>query len=77
MKGRCNIDCVFCDVAIGWADRTNFGVYDRRGITRSGDVIYRGYGVVFMVDNVVYQWYGGMEIIIVCVVVGVVVGGGK
>ena len=65
MKGWCNIDCVGGDVARGWANRANFGVYDRRGVARSSDVIYRGYSVVYVGGNVIDWRCGCMEIMII------------
>jgi len=49
-------DCVGGDVASGWANRDDFGVYDGRGVARSSVVIGRGYGVVYVGGNVIDWW---------------------
>ena len=48
------------NVASGWTNRANCGVYDRRGVARSGDVICRGYGVVYVGGNVIDRRCGCM-----------------
>ena len=63
-------------VASGWANSANCGVYDERGVTRSGVVICRGYGVVYVDGNVIDRRCGCMDSIVVIAVVVVVVGGG-
>ena len=64
------------DVSSGWANMADCGVYDGRGVVRSGVVICRGYGVVYMCGDGIDWWCGcvGSDDDVVVVVGG---GGGS